>query len=156
DAVASLVLLSPLGLWNDDYPVTDLFALPYVDMPALLYADPSKASGEADTTTLDGNVEKLVTLAQALTSVAKFLWPIPDRRGRLRTRLYRIVAPTLVVFGEEDAFVPPRYADDFTAGLPDSSSATVAGAGHMLQLEQPDEAIRVVTEFLRQHVPTAA
>jgi pimeloyl-ACP methyl ester carboxylesterase len=120
-------------------------------MPALLYLDPTKASGEADTTTLDGNVEKLVTLAQALTSVAKFLWPIPDRR--LRTRLYRIVAPTLVVFGEEDAFVPPRYADDFMAGLPDGSSATVPGAGHMLHLEQPDEAIRVVTEFLEQHAP---
>jgi len=151
DAVTRLVLLSPLGLWNDEYPVTDLFALPYVDMPALLYVDPGKASGEADTTTLDGNVEKLVTLAQALTSVAKFLWPIPDRR--LRTRLYRIVAPTLVVFGEEDGFVPPRYADDFMAGLPAGSSATVAGAGHMLHLEQPDEAIRLVTEFLEQQAP---
>jgi pimeloyl-ACP methyl ester carboxylesterase len=151
DAVGALVLLSPLGLWNDDYPVTDLFALPYAEMPSLLYVDPGKASGRADTTTLDGNVERLVTLAQALTSVAKFLWPIPDRR--LRTRLYRIVAPTLVVFGEQDAFVPPRYADDFTAGLPAGQSATVPDAGHMLQLEQPDEAIRVVREFLAQHAP---
>jgi pimeloyl-ACP methyl ester carboxylesterase len=96
-------------------------------------------------------VEKLVTLAQALTSVAKFLWPIPDRR--LRTRLYRIVAPTLVVFGEEDAFVPPRYAGEFLAGLPAGTGATVAGAGHMLHLEQPDDTIRIVSEFLEQHAP---
>lgn len=149
DAVSSLVLLSPLGLWNDDYPVADVFALPYVDIPSLLYADSSKASGEADTSTLDGNVERLVVLAQALTSVAKFLWPIPDRR--LRTRLYRIVAPTLVVFGERDAFVPPRYADDFVAGLPDARSATVPEAGHMLHLEQPDETVHIVSEFLEQH-----
>jgi pimeloyl-ACP methyl ester carboxylesterase len=149
DAVASLVLLSPLGLWNDDHPVADLFALPYAQMPSLLYADPSKVSGGADTTSLDGDVERLVTLAQALTSVAKFLWPIPDRR--LRSRLYRVVAPTLVVVGELDAFVPARYADDFVAGLPDARSEIVPGAGHMLHLERPEDTIPPVMRFLEQH-----
>ncbi|HET8672897.1 MAG TPA: alpha/beta fold hydrolase [Thermoleophilaceae bacterium] len=149
DAVASLVLLSPLGLWDDERPVADLFALPYPDMPSLLYADPSRASGGADTSTLDGDVERLVTLAQALTSVAKFLWPIPDRR--LRTRLYRVAAPTLVVFGEKDAWVPASYADDFVAGLPDARSEIVPEAGHMLHLERPEETIPLVTGFVQEH-----
>ena len=149
DAVACLVLLSPLGLWNDERPVADLFALPYPDMPSLLYADPSRASGGADTSSLDGDVERLVTLAQALTSVAKFLWPIPDRR--LRTRLYRVVAPTLVVFGADDAWVPASYADDFVAGLPHGRAEVVAGAGHMLHLERPEETIPLVTGFLEEH-----
>ena len=135
-------------LWNDAHPVEDLFALPYPDMPSLLYADPSRASANTD---VDGNVERLVTLAQALTSVAKFLWPIPDRR--LRTRLYRITPPTLVVFGEQDAFVPASYADDFVAGMAAAQSAIVPGAGHMAQLERPDEVIRVVTEFLGAGAP---
>ena len=147
--MSSLVLLSPLGLWDDDYPVADLFALPYAQMPSLLYADPSNVSGGADTSSLDGDVERLVTLAQALTSVAKFLWPIPDRR--LSSRLYRVVAPTLVVFGELDAFVPPRYADDFVAALPDARSEIVPGAGHMLHLERPEDTIPPVTRFLEQH-----
>jgi len=149
DAVAGLVLLSPLGLWDDERPVADLFALPYPDMPSLLYADPSRASGGADTSSLDGDVERLVTLAQALTSVAKFLWPIPDRR--LRTRLYRVVAPTLVVFGADDAWVPASYADDFVAGLPHGRAEIVAGAGHMLHLERPEETIPLVTGFLEEH-----
>jgi pimeloyl-ACP methyl ester carboxylesterase len=149
DAVAGLVLLSPLGLWDDERPVADLFALPYPDMPDLLYADPGKARGGADTSSMDGDVERLVTLAQALTSVAKFLWPIPDRR--LRTRLYRVVAPTLVVFGEKDAWVPASYADDFVAGVAAGRSAIVPGAGHMLHLERPDETIPLVTGFLEEH-----
>lgn len=149
DAVTSLVLLSPLGLWDDERPVADLFALPYPDMPSLLYADPSRARGGADTSSLDGDVERLVTLAQALTSIAKFLWPIPDRR--LRTRLYRVVAPTLVVFGEEDAWVPASYADDFAGGVANGRSAIVPGAGHMLHLERPDETVPLVTGFLEEH-----
>jgi pimeloyl-ACP methyl ester carboxylesterase len=149
DAVAGLVLLSPLGLWDDERPVADLFGLPYPDMPSLLYADPAAVRGGADTRSLDGDVERLVTLAQALTSVAKFLWPIPDRR--LRTRLYRVVAPALVVFGEADAWVPASYANDFVAGLPSGRSAVVPGAGHMLHLERPEETIPLVTGFLEEH-----
>jgi pimeloyl-ACP methyl ester carboxylesterase len=150
-AVSRLVLLSPLGLWDDERPVEDVFAVPYPQMPEVLYADPARAAGSTD---VEGNVERLVALAQAMTTVAKFLWPIPDRR--LRTRLYRITPRTLVVFGEQDAFVPPSYADDFVAGLPDARSAIVPGAGHMLQVEQPDEVIRVVTEFLAAEVPAGA
>src|SRR5438874_12509982 len=37
--VARLVLLSPLGLWNDRYPVADLFGIPAAEAPTLLYAD---------------------------------------------------------------------------------------------------------------------
>ena len=39
--VSRLILISPFGLWNDAYPVTDPFTLMYVELPALLYADPS-------------------------------------------------------------------------------------------------------------------
>jgi pimeloyl-ACP methyl ester carboxylesterase len=146
-AVAGLVLLSPLGLWRDDEPVADLFGVPYPAMPSLLYSDPAAASEDTD---VEGDVERLVTLAQAMTTVAKFLWPIPDRG--LRTRLYRISAPALVVFGERDAFVPPSYAEDWAEGLPAGRSALVEGAGHMLHLERPDEVVRLVDEFLEAHV----
>jgi pimeloyl-ACP methyl ester carboxylesterase len=146
DAVAKLALLSPLGLWSDDRPVEDLFAVPYPQMPALLYVDPSHASGDADTSTLDGDVERLVTLAQAMTSVAKFLWPIPDRR--LRTRLYRVSMATLVVWGADDAVVPSSYADDFVAALPDARSEIVSQAGHMVHIEQPEGAVASVMSFL--------
>lgn len=153
-AVERLVLLAPLGLWNDEHPVGDLFALPYPDMPGLLYADPSRARGAGADTDVEGDVERLVTLAQAMTTVAKFLWPIPDRR--LRSRLYRITPPALVLFGERDAFVPASYADEFVEGMPAATSAIVPGAGHMLQHERPGEVIAAVTEFLGAGVPARA
>jgi pimeloyl-ACP methyl ester carboxylesterase len=144
--IARLVLISPFGLWNDAYPVADLFAHTATQMPALLYADPSKAP--ATTAGSDGNVdiEGLVALAQSTTTVAKFMWPIPDRG--LTRRLRRITAPTLIVFGEADAFVPPRYAEDFVAGIPNASSQVIPGAGHMVPAEAPAAVAAAIGDFL--------
>lgn len=144
--VSRLVLLSPLGLWDDQRPVADLFAVPYTDVADVLYADPRKANLRSqETETGERDVEAVVTLAQAMTTVAKFLWPVPDKG--LRRRLYRISAPTLVVFGEQDAFVPATYGELFRALLPHGRSEVVAGAGHMIQREQPAVVGKLIAEF---------
>jgi len=140
--VSRLVLLSPLGLWNDDYPVADLFGVPPVDVPRLLYADPSRAPGSGP----QPDVESVIALARGMTTVARFLWPIPDRG--LSRRLHRVKAPTLVVHGAEDRFVPRAYADDFVALLPNASRAIIPGAGHMLTVEALDQTLSTVNAFL--------
>jgi pimeloyl-ACP methyl ester carboxylesterase len=145
--VERLVLISPLGLWNDAYPVADLFALTASEMPALLYADPANAPAAAGTDGGEAEIEALVAFAQSMTTVAKFMWPIPERG--LARRLRRITAPTLVVFGEADAFVPSRYADDFLAALPNASKRLIDGAGHMLPAEDPTALAAAIEEFLQ-------
>jgi pimeloyl-ACP methyl ester carboxylesterase len=43
--------------------------------------------------------------------------------------------------------ISPRYAADFKAGLREGRTAVVAGAGHMLQYEQPKEVELQVEAF---------
>jgi pimeloyl-ACP methyl ester carboxylesterase len=142
--VGSLVLLAPLGLWRDDEPVADMFAVRFTDLPSLLYADPEAAERAAPRVQID--VEAHVRRAQAMTTVAKFVWPIPDRG--LRRRLYRITAPTLAVFGELDRVVPASYAEDFAGGIKGARTAVVPGAGHMLPVERSDEVAAAIDAFL--------
>jgi len=140
--VDKLVLISPLGLWNDAYPVTDVFAVPSTEMPPLLYRTPpvsTNGSAEQD-------VERIVTLVRGMTTVARFMWPIPDRG--LARRLYRVRAPTLVIHGEDDAFVPVQYAHDFVAALANGQSTIVPGGAHMLPSEAPDAVIAAIASFL--------
>jgi pimeloyl-ACP methyl ester carboxylesterase len=139
--VGRLVLISPIGLWRDDYPVADLFARPYPEVPDLLYAEVPPPPADAP---LD--VEAIVSLVHGLATMAKFLWPIPDRG--LRSRLRRISAPTLVIFGEKDAFVPPIYADDFVAAIGTARHHRIPGAGHMAPVERPDETLAAIRAFL--------
>jgi pimeloyl-ACP methyl ester carboxylesterase len=141
--VSTLVLISPLGLWNDDYPVKDLFAVPSPEMPALLYAHPpTSTNGEAP----QPDVEQLVTLVQGMTTVARFLWPIPDRG--LNRRLRRIKANTLIVHGAHDAFVPVQYAHDFKDAIASASVSIIEQGSHMLPTEFADSVLRAIEEDL--------
>lgn len=148
-AVSKLVLLAPVGLWNDAYKVADIFAVPMPEVDNLLWNDP--ASREAHAVRIIAGAEatpqqRTLATVQGLTAMAKFMMPIPDRR--LSRRLARIAAPTLLLFGADDKIVPKAYAADFLAGLSDAESVTVPGAGHMLQYERPAEVIPSVEAFL--------
>jgi pimeloyl-ACP methyl ester carboxylesterase len=145
--VSRLVLLSPLGLWNDRYPVADLFGVPTNEVPSLLYTDPSIAPGSGPTP----DIEKTIALVRGMTTVARFLWPIPDRG--LSRRLRRIKAPTLIVHGAEDRFVPVQYADDFVALVPNATKRIIPGAGHMLTVEVPDAVLSSIRDFARVEAP---
>jgi pimeloyl-ACP methyl ester carboxylesterase len=143
---SQVVLVSPFGLWDDARPVADLFALTAGQMPDLLYVDPSKAPSAPDSPDGQPDIEALVALAQSMTTLAKFMWPIPERG--LARRLPRITAPALVVYGAQDRFVPVSYADDFVSALGSASSTLVEGAGHMVTIEAPDQVLSVIDEFL--------
>ena len=142
------MLIAPVGVWNDDYPVTDIFAVNFPDLPEVLFEDEAVAALAFPETEGLPDVETTVTLVQGMTSVAKFMWPIPDRG--LSRRLYRISARTLVLFGEEDALTPARYADDFVAGIADARKVIVPGAGHMVPIERPEETLAAIEEFLAE------
>ncbi len=145
-----LVLLAPFGLWNEAYPVADVFAVPSTSLDDLLWHDASARAAFAPQPVPEADLKAVaaerIKLAQSLTAVTKFVWPIPDRG--LRRRLPRIACPTLVIFGGEDKVVPQRYAEDFKAGLRDVRTAAIAGAGHMLTYERPAEAARLLDGFL--------
>ncbi len=144
DHVSRLVLASPLGLWNDAYPVADIFSVPAQQMATLLYANMEHAPGGMAAP----DVDAIVALAQGMTTVARFLWPIPDRG--ISRRLHRISAPTLIIHGARDQFVPPHYADEFVSMIPHASREIIPDAGHMLFGEQFDASLTAVSKFLNR------
>jgi pimeloyl-ACP methyl ester carboxylesterase len=145
-----LVLLAPVGMWNDAYPVTDIFAEPYMQIESMLWHDDAAREALAARRSNEvgpiGDAERIIAVAQALTAVTKFTWPIPEKG--LRKRLPRIAAATQIFFGEKDNFVSPRYAEDFKRGLPKAQIAIIKGAGHMLPYEKTDEVAGLIEKFL--------
>jgi pimeloyl-ACP methyl ester carboxylesterase len=140
-----LVLLAPLGLWNDDYPVADVFAKRPPELQVLLWADDDarqRAAAHALDPGTAAGIEAALVRIQGLTAATKFMWPIPDKG--LRKRLPRIAADTLALFGAKDGVVSPRYAADFAAGVPRFRSVVIEDAAHMLPYERPDEVARHV------------
>ena len=64
-------------------------------------------------------------------------------------RLSTLRTPTLCLAGELDKSSPPDVVKDMAAAIPGARYAELAGAPHMLFLEQPDATARVVGDFLR-------
>ncbi|HEY8645132.1 MAG TPA: alpha/beta fold hydrolase [Gaiellaceae bacterium] len=60
-----------------------------------------------------------------------------------------IGAPTLVLTGTEDNVVDHRNADVIAARIPGARVERFSGAGHLFFWEQPDEFVRIISEFLQ-------
>jgi pimeloyl-ACP methyl ester carboxylesterase len=66
----------------------------------------------------------------------------------LVARLGEIAHATLIVQGTDDGTIPPASAELLRERLRDASLALVAGAGHDLEVDAPDEVLRRVRDFL--------
>ena len=144
-----LVLIAPLGLWNEAHPVPDFFTYSPAEMAQALFADPDRPAARAmaqPPAEGDPMIAYHLERAKSLATSAKYLWPIPNRG--LNKRLHRVRMPVLLVWGESDPIAPPQYADDFRALLPQAELALIPGAAHLPQVEQPEKVADAVRRFL--------
>jgi pimeloyl-ACP methyl ester carboxylesterase len=64
------------------------------------------------------------------------------------TRLSEVQVPTLVVWGKQDEILSPNYAQQFIDALPDAQLVWVDQCGHVPALEQPQQLLQAVQEFV--------
>jgi pimeloyl-ACP methyl ester carboxylesterase len=149
--VKKLVLVAPAGLFLADQPTLDFFACSPDHLAKASFHDPNSEAAKAFTTLPTDPAaasEAAVARMRALAMAGRFLWPNGDRG--LSERLYRIKAPTFLLWGESDGVIPPAYADTFKRLLVGSSFVEIhkiAGAAHMPLVEQPQVAVRLVMDF---------
>ena len=144
-----LVLLAPIGLWREDLPIANWIMTPPEELPALLFRDPDCAAARAMFTPPEDPGEAMAATAGliwALGCTGKFVWPIPEKG--LAKRLHRIAAPTLIVWGAEDALIPSAYAAEFGARIAGSRVEILPACGHIPQLERGAETLDLVRGFL--------
>lgn len=60
-----------------------------------------------------------------------------------------IRAPTLIIWGKYDELASPAGADRLERDIPGSRKVLIDRAGHMPQIEQPEEFARIVRDFLK-------
>lgn len=69
-------------------------------------------------------------------------------RADRRKLLTKLKIPVLFACGLEDQLCPPEWHRQWLAAVPGARLALVAGAGHMLPLEQPAAFARQITQWL--------
>jgi len=148
--VRRLALIDPIGLWQDETPVTNWMLLAPQELPGYVFRE---AAGPAAKALFDipddpeESAQARTRLIWAMGSTGKFIWPIPDKG--LKKRIHRVTMPALLVWGREDRLVPLAYADLFASRLVAPRIELVDGAGHAPHLERPEAVARLVQTFLK-------
>ena len=131
-------------------PIPDIFAMLPYELAEVLFHDPAPGAalltGGADFSDMERSRRSSSATPRRLGTAGKILFPIPNRR--LSKRLYRLTAPTLVVWGAHDRLILPAYAARWKAMIPSAREVTVENAGHMLPYEQPEAFVRALGDFL--------
>ena len=85
---------------------------------------------------------------RAAEAAARIFWPLGNTK--LEKRLPLIEAPTLLLWGEQDRIVPRSYADKFAGAISGRTEIRVIpGAGHLAELDKPDEVAAAILEWTR-------
>ncbi len=64
--------------------------------------------------------------------------------------LPRLVAPTLILWGEDDVFQPIKYGERLAWDIPQARLVRIEGARHFVMLDRPEEIAEHVSSFLER------
>lgn len=64
------------------------------------------------------------------------------------TRLHKIRAPTLVVAGDNDYFIPSKFSKIIADNIPGARYAEIVNGGHIPFIEKPAETSQLILQFL--------
>lgn len=148
DKLRGLVLLDALGLRVPEAPTADILRLDAAQTRNHVFADPAAALARQvipDVPPMDD----MSAFLQARQTLARFAWQFPDN-PRLMRYLYRIIIPTLIVWGAQDSFIPSRHAEAYQSGIQGAELTVLPQCGHLPQVEQAAACCHAVMDFLNR------
>lgn len=155
ERVRRMVLVNAVGLDVPGAPIKEIFGRDLGELADELFADPdhpvaalmhAMAAMDSDPSQIPFDLVR--PTLQALAATAKLGWNPYLHDPKLRGRLGRVTAPTLVVHAVADGIVPRAHAEAYTAAVPDSRLVDLPGAAHQAVLERPGE----LADLVRAHL----
>jgi pimeloyl-ACP methyl ester carboxylesterase len=147
ERVRQLVLIGPVGVKTgpaDRLDIPDVFAMSRERLDRLRFHDPAK--NPVDVAAMSD--EQLHIAARNTETLALLTWEPYMHDPKLRHRLHRVNMPTLLVRGESDGIVSAEYLARYAALLPQARIETIAAAGHLPHVEQPQATFSRIQRFL--------
>ncbi|MEV0363009.1 alpha/beta fold hydrolase [Nocardia fusca] len=156
DRVERLVLLDAPGLDAEKAPSTPLFTTPLLgELTTTLtdrtfYAESIRGTFHNRHLVTDEVIDELYAPFSRPANRAGFLtlWRNLDYR-LTDAGLGRVTAPTLIVWGAEDTWLPASQAHGLAARIPSAHAVTLPGCGHTVHEDCPAQTNSLIDEFLR-------
>jgi pimeloyl-ACP methyl ester carboxylesterase/mannose-6-phosphate isomerase-like protein (cupin superfamily) len=141
--VSSVMIVDAAGLQLESAPVPDFFSLTLDQVAELSYFNPDKF--RIDPAALPP--ERAAAMAGNRAALLEYAGTSMADPG-LRERLPAIAMPVLVVWGQADQMIPVEHGRVYADGIPGAQFRLITHAGHLPQLETPDELLALVRDFM--------
>jgi pimeloyl-ACP methyl ester carboxylesterase len=157
--IRKLVLIGATGLFVEGALIGDVFmhAQPeygssYATLRDMLFSSADQPMALEMFPDGKGELEDEVRRYQMLRFGSRIGFKPPYFYNRpLTNRLHRIASLALVIWGEKDHMVPRSHGETYAKLLPGANDLKViAGAGHSVHVEQPDETAQLILNFLNK------
>ena len=139
--LSQVILVSPAGIAAPNVKVADIFLMAPEDVVRAIYHDASIA-------------EKLLAVPPTPEAIdlglknrhttARLAWEPRFHDPHLPKWLHRIDVPVKVVWGDKDRIIPVGFVDEYRRLLPKAQFHIMQNAGHLPQVEKPDEFVALV------------
>jgi abhydrolase domain-containing protein 6 len=134
-------------LFDAKDPATDPWAQRPDDIPGLMTANPDVYHKLKEIPAGANSIEWPIEQSRAAEAAARIFWPLGSTR--LERRLPLISAPTLILWGERDRLMPRSYAATIARAISGGAETRIiAGAGHLAELDKPDEVAAAIAGFM--------
>ncbi len=156
ERIRRLALIGATGLHVPGSPIADLFMLSlsrdggkHDDVRHLLFGESESPLARELFPDGRASVEDELLRYKTLTFAGRIGWHPPYLYDpKLRSRLRRIICPALILWGGQDHMVPLAHGHAYAEGIRQSTLHVLEGAGHSPHLELPEEAARLLRDFL--------
>lgn len=147
EKVKTLILTGSSGLFENSmggsFPKRG--SLEYVkERVGYTFYDPATASEDLITEVFE--ITKSVSKCMAIVAIAK-----SAQRHNLAGDLYKIKAPTLLIWGLNDTITPPHVGHEFNRLIANSELHFIDHCCHAPMMEQPERFNALIFRFLTQH-----
>jgi pimeloyl-ACP methyl ester carboxylesterase len=141
----TLTLIAPAGLRVAGLERFDVFLATRESMTRALFHDQTLADRAL---ALPVTPEALDAALKNRFATARVAWQPRLYDPHLAKWLHRIDVPALVLWGENDAVLPPALQAEFVRLIPGARAATIPNCGHMPLIERPGEAVAQIAAFI--------
>jgi len=141
--LASLTLVGAVGITAEGQPIPDIFRMPVEENLRRFYADQERAARRVgDMSKVDMNL-----VAKNQATVTRLAYRPRFYNPGLAKWLHRITVPTLLIWGDKDGLVPPRFGEAYRDAIPGARLVGRDNAGHAPFDEQKDAFLAAFREF---------
>ena len=138
------MLIDPVGIKVDGWIYPFLFGM---ELPQIVGTLFHRSEAALALMPKDQSIDTLVELYRQNAALARVAWNPYLYDPRLRRRLARIDAPTLLAWGAHDRLAPLVCADVWRKEIPGARLTTFAQSGHVPHLEEPAAVAAAIVEF---------